>query len=229
MTAQYQGLPRATPDYLAALAAHNDRDWFEARRDRYAQDWLAAGLDLAAALSGPCAGLTPPLLAVPKLNASLRRIHRDVRFSPDKRPYDPRLHLILSTGPAFNKVPGVHIVIGADGLGYGAGHYGFTPPMLERFRHRLCEPGARAGLEALLAQAAQVGCLLDPPDLTRVPRGFDAAPDWDHLIRRKCVILRTPAPLPLPAWLFTPDCVDGLMRIVRALNPLAHWLTEFAA
>ena len=105
----YAGLPPATIAFLLGLAAHNDRDWFDAHRAGYDRDWLAAGLDLVAALSEPCSHLG--LLAVPKLNASLRRIHRDVRFSKDKRPYTPHLHLILSTGPDFNTVPGVHLLV----------------------------------------------------------------------------------------------------------------------
>ncbi|MBH1974239.1 MAG: DUF2461 family protein [Rhodobacteraceae bacterium] len=110
----YAGLPRETTRFLAGLAAENNRDWFESHRAEYQAFWLNAGLDLIAALSGPVSELG--LTAVPKLNASLRRIHRDTRFSRDKRPYDPALHMIFSVGTAFNKEPGVHIVLRPDSL-----------------------------------------------------------------------------------------------------------------
>jgi uncharacterized protein (TIGR02453 family) len=222
----YAGLPRTTTDFLAGLEANNSRDWFEAHRAEYERDWLGAGLDLVTALSAPCAALTPPLLAVPKLNASLRRIHRDVRFSRDKRPYEPRLHLILSSGPDFNKVPGVHLVISAKGFGFGAGHYGFAPAQLDAYRRRVSNPDGRAEFLAVLARAETTGARLDPPDLTRVPKGFEAA-DWDLLIRRKSLILRTGADRGLPEWLFTPDAPTRLMQTVAALNPLTHWITQF--
>jgi len=223
----YAGVPRGMVSYLAALEQHNNRDWFEAHRAEYEVHWLGAGLDLVAALSGPCAALKPALMAVPKLNASLRRINRDVRFAKDKRPYDPRLHLILSTGPLFNKVPGVHLVIDAAGIGYGAGHYGFAPDGLDRYRRTLADPGERAGFEALLAQAAGVGAVLDPPELARVPKGFAAA-GWDGLIRRKSVIVRTPVHLAHPDWLFGRDAIPHLMAIVAALNPVAQYLCRFS-
>ena len=219
----YAGLPKTTVEFLAGLEANNDRDWFEAHRTEYDRDWLGAGLDLIAALSAPCAGLSPPLLAVPKLNASLRRIHRDVRFSKDKRPYEPRLHLILSSGPVFNKQPGVHIVISPKGLGYGAEFYGFAPATLDAYRRKVCNPTERALLQDLLDQAAAVGAHLLPPDLTRVPKGFDPAP-WDHLIRRKSLIVRTGPDLPHPDYLFGLGAVEGLMAVVRALAPLCNWL-----
>ena len=217
----YAGLPRGTVDFLHGLAANNDRNWFEAHRAAYERDWLGAGLDLIAALSGPCAALG--LLAVPRLNASLRRIHRDVRFSKDKRPYVPRLHVILATGPEFNKVPGVHLVISAKGIGFGAGIYGLTPEALAAFRRRICESAERAGFEAALEEAGRVGAVLDPPDLARLPKGFGAA-SWDGYLRRKSVIVRHEGDEGHPDWLFGPGAVAGWMGIVGALAPLPLWL-----
>ena len=219
----YEGLPHGTIPYLQGLEANNDRDWFEEHRAAYERDWLGAGLDLIAALSGPCGELG--LLAVPRLNASLRRIHRDVRFSKDKRPYEPRLHVILSTGANFNKVAGVHLVISGQGIGYGAGVYGLDPVELEAYRRRICDPVAREVFMAHLATAGSVHAVIDPPDLARVPKGFDAAP-WDGFLRRKSVIVRTQEDIAPPAWLAGPEAVQGWMGIVRALAPLTHWLAE---
>ncbi|MFM7443435.1 MAG: TIGR02453 family protein, partial [Tabrizicola sp.] len=158
----YAGLPRETFAFLQGLAAQNDRDWFEAHRPDYDTYWLKAGLDLIEALGPHCATMEPRLLAVPKLNQSLRRIHRDTRFSRDKTPYQPWLHLILSTGPAFNKVPGMHIVLTPEGLGYGAGHYALDPAALDRMRQRMCDEDERAQLMAALSAAGDVQSTLDP-------------------------------------------------------------------
>jgi uncharacterized protein (TIGR02453 family) len=222
----YAGLPRATFAYLADLAAHNDRAWFEANRDRYQAEWLGPGLDLAAAMAPLCAAMTPPLLSVPKLNGSLRRLHRDVRFSRDKRPYEAWLHLILSTGTAVGKGPGFHLVLRPEGVGYGAGHYGFAPEALDALRTRICDAGDRARLLSALDAARAAGSELDPADLVRVPQGWRGAPEWDHLLRRKSLIVRTPETLPAPDWLFGPECPERLAGLVRAHLPLLAWLTD---
>lgn len=222
----YAGLPRETFVFLRDLAAHNDREWFEAHRAKYEAHWLTAGLDLIAALGPLCDGMTPRLLAVPKLNQSLRRIHRDTRFSKDKAPYQPWLHLILSTGPAFNKVPGMHLVMTPEGLGYGAGQYGLEPAALDRMRQRICDPKDRARLLAALASAATVKSTLDPPELERVPRGFAPDPDWEHLLRRKGLIVRTQDDHPAPDWLFGPKAPERLAAITRAHLPLLGWLLD---
>lgn len=220
----YSGLPRATLAFLGDLVAHNDRDWFMAHRDTYETAWLAAGLDLVAAIAPHLADAQPSIQAVPKLNHSLRRIHRDVRFSGDKRPFDPCLHIVLSTDGPFNKVPGFHFVIRSQSISYGAGQYGLTPERLETIRRRICTPPDRADLLAALGNAAATGSDLDPPDLARTPKGYEAAPEWDHLLRRKSMIARTQSPLPVPDWLFGPEAPRRIAQLAAAHVPLLAWL-----
>lgn len=222
----YAGLPRTTPVFLQGLAANNTRTWFEAHRAEYDADWNGAGLALIAALSPLCASMQPPLLAIPKLNQSLRRIHRDTRFSKDKRPYQPWLHVILSAGPAFNRGPGVHIVLKPEGLGYGAGQYGLEPAALDRMRRRLCDGADRGRLLDALGTAAMVGSQLDVPDLARTPKGYSTDPAWDHLLRRKNLIVRTQDDVPPPPWLFDASAPVHLADIIRAHLPVISWLRE---
>jgi uncharacterized protein (TIGR02453 family) len=223
MAEEFAGLPRGMIGFLAGLEANNARDWFEAHRADYEALWLTPGLDLAAALSGPVAKMG--LMAVPKLNGSLRRIHRDTRFSPDKRPYSPHLHLILSAGPAFNRAAGVHLVFGPEGFGHGVGQWAPEPAQLETLRRAFCDPAARAAFLALAAKAEALGESLGPPDLARLPKAFAGeAGDWTHLLRRKSIVMRTRGATPLPDWLFGPECLAGLEALVADLAPLALWL-----
>lgn len=217
-------LPRALPAYLADLHAHNSRDWFEAHRDAYEALWLRPALDLVAALSAPAAALG--LMAVPRLNASVRRIHRDVRFSADKAPYHTELHLILSTGPGFNKGPGVHLVVSERGFGFGAGHYGIAPAGLAQLRAAFCDAAERATFLSLLERLEGQGAQLTPPDLARVPAGLPAGADWDHLLRRKHLVARTLDHRPYPDWLFTAECVPKLSALLEDLAPFALWIAR---
>lgn len=224
--ASFPGLPRDLPAYLADLAANNSRDWFEAHREPYKTLWLGPGLDLVAALAPLAAEMEPPLKAVPKLNGSLRRINRDTRFAADKRPYEPHLHLILSTGTAFNRAPGFHIVLSPQGLGWGAGVWGLEPAALARMRRRICDAPDRTRLLKAIDAAATTGSRLDEPDLVRVPAGFTAEPAWAHLLRRHHMVLRTQEPLPMPAWLFTPEAPDRFAGLAQAHLPLLAWLAS---
>lgn len=221
----WAGLPRDTPAYLAELAANNRRDWFEAQRDRYETVWKAAGLDLVQALAPVCAAAVPRLDAVPKVGGSLRRIHRDTRFSNDKSPYAPMLHIMLPLAGHTGDHRGIHLLLRPDRLGFGAGQWGLPAAELRRFRARVADPADRAALQAAAAQAEAVGSRWDAPDLKRLPAGLSADPDWEHLLRRKSVILRG-ATEGLPDWLFTADAIAQLSRLIAAHLPLLGWLAR---
>jgi uncharacterized protein (DUF2461 family) len=90
----FPGFAAADLAFLTGLAAHNDRDWFTANRAVYddrLKPTLAALID---ALNGALAARDLPLAGDPK--RSVFRIHRDVRFSKDKRPYKTHVSATLT-------------------------------------------------------------------------------------------------------------------------------------
>jgi uncharacterized protein (TIGR02453 family) len=220
---RFAGIPPETPRFLAELAANNRKDWFEANRARYEADWRDVGLSLVEALQPFCAHSRPRLEAVPKVGGALRRIHRDTRFSADKSPYAPMLHIVLSPVGAPDRHTGFHFVLHPSRIGFGAGHYGLPPAALARFRARVADPADRARLLKAAEAAWAVGSEWDAPDLKRLPKGFEADADWEHLLRRKSVILRGET-AGLPDWLPTPRCTAEVERLAAAQLPLVGWL-----
>lgn len=74
--------------FLRALARHNERAWFQAHKADYEAHLREPFLRLIADLQAPLASISPHYVADPRrAGGSLFRIHRDVRFSNDKRPY----------------------------------------------------------------------------------------------------------------------------------------------
>ena len=222
---RFSGFPRETIQFLSDLKQNNSRDWFEANRGRYESAWKTPALDLIAALVAPMAALDPPLKSEARLNGSLRRINRDVRFSRNKSPYKARLHMIFWSGSHPNQSPAMHFVLNPDGLGYGAGVFGLAPPDLQALRNRIVDSAERTRLLTAIARATSAGCSLGAPDLTRLPRGYEASGDWEHLLRRKSLVMRTRHDNGTPDWIFTENCIGQLMAITRELMPLIRWLS----
>jgi len=84
-TASFTGFRREAVDFLADLAEHNDRAWFQPRKGEY-ERLLKGPLEaLCLALDEEFARRRIPLTADPR--RSPFRIYRDVRFSKDKSPY----------------------------------------------------------------------------------------------------------------------------------------------
>ncbi len=74
--------------FLRDLAANNERDWFQANKERYEEVAREPALEFIADFGDYLAKISPHFAADPRpVGGSLFRIHRDVRFSRDKTPY----------------------------------------------------------------------------------------------------------------------------------------------
>ncbi|WP_165188207.1 DUF2461 domain-containing protein [Caulobacter soli] len=90
----FPGFAAADLAFLTGLAAHNDREWFTAHRAVYDERLKPTLSALIDALNGAFAARDLPLAGDPK--KSVFRIHRDVRFSKDKRPYKTHVSATLT-------------------------------------------------------------------------------------------------------------------------------------
>ena len=224
MTNSFDGFSQDTFDFLNDLAANNTKDWFNASRARYEACWLAPAQGFITALEPLVSAFAPPHTARPKINGSIRRIFRDVRFSADKTPYDPRLHMVFWCGGHPNRSPALHLVLHRDGFGCGAGQWALTPAQLAGYRAAVCDGKSRAGLLAALDKAQARGCTLTPESLKRLPAGFDIVAGHETLLRRKSLVVRTLAPRPVPAQLMTGKCVAYTASLLSDLLPVSAWL-----
>src|SRR4051794_41802538 len=84
----FPGFPPAAQAFLAGLREHNDRDWFNAHKATYESAVKGPAEALLAYLEPELAALTGG-----PVSGKIFRIHRDVRFSKDKRPYNAHLHI----------------------------------------------------------------------------------------------------------------------------------------
>ena len=213
----------ATFQFLSDLSDNNSKAWFEANRDRYEAYWKDAALAFIRSIAPRMKALDPALKAEAKLNGSLRRINRDVRFSKDKSPYNPMLHLIFWSGDHPNRSPGMHVVLHPGGVGYGTGLYGLSPAQLTRYRDMVVDSVEQRSLLAALASAEGVGCTLDPPDLVRLPKGYDGEGVISELLRRKSIVARTHGTEPPADVMIGEGATDWLMEKTEALLPLIRW------
>ena len=89
---EFRGFKRDAIQFLADLAANNDRAWFQPRKADYERLLKEPMEQLCVCLSERFAARGVPLEADPR--TSLFRIYRDTRFSKDKSPY--KTHLAAS-------------------------------------------------------------------------------------------------------------------------------------
>ena len=79
---------RKTFDFLKQLAGNNNRDWFNANKERYESDVRAPALEYIEAMALPMSRLSPHIVvSARKSGGSMMRVYRDTRFGKDKTPY----------------------------------------------------------------------------------------------------------------------------------------------
>ncbi|WP_372786237.1 DUF2461 domain-containing protein [Phenylobacterium sp.] len=215
----FPGFPPAAMRFLADLRDNNDRVWFAAHRKAYDQ-----------AIRGPAetflACLEPALGALTggPVTGKIFRIHRDVRFSKDKRPYNAHLHIAFPArgGPSAVTACGYFFALEPDRVLLGAGGFDFSGPVLDAYRAAAADPAKGAALEAILAELAASGFRIEGAALKRVPAPYAADHPRADLLRRKG----------LNAWRDITDPVtiagDKLfaetLSTFATLAPLVRWL-----
>ena len=86
---------------------------------------------------------------------------------------------------------------------------------------------ATEGFFERLPEDEQEKALKHHRDLQRVPRGFEADAAAAELLRRKGIVAMTRDRPRADDRLFTPDAVDYLSDILRALSPLNRWINRY--
>ena len=182
-----QQIPTTTFDFLRDLGENNNRDWFNAHKDRY-QQALDTMIDFADELLGKVQ--QHDHIETPTGKKSLARIYRDVRFSKDKRPYKHywmggfrRATAKLRGGYYFHIEPGNTIV--------GGGFYSPNKEDLERIRREF-EADASEIREIIADPTFQEFFgELRGDELKTAPKGFDKNhPDIDLIRKKSFYVLR---------------------------------------
>ena len=209
-------------EFLYELRVNNTREWFERNRARYESDVKRPALRFIADVGPALHGISPHLVADPRpVGGSLFRIHRDVRFSPDKSPYKTAVGMSFGhdrgrEGPA----PGYYLHIAPDESFAGGGVHMPDTATLNRIR------------DAIVADPAGWTAIVDDPAfapaytpmgevLKRAPHGYDPNhPLVEHLKRKSFV------------WhiglgedaVCGPDLMDSFVDACRTASPLHRFL-----
>jgi uncharacterized protein (TIGR02453 family) len=196
----FTGFPSAGIQFLADLAANNDRAWFQPRKAEFERLLKEPLEQLCLALDEQFRARDIPLHADPA--TSPFRIYRDTRFSKDKSPYKTavsasfgwagdgvdaaagRSHTenVHASGGYFHLQPGEIYV--------GGGVWRPDAAWLNGFRRRIVDD--LAGFQAIVEAPAfrkTFGTVGDDGEsLKRVPPGFPADHPAADLLRKKNVI-----------------------------------------
>jgi uncharacterized protein (TIGR02453 family) len=157
--------------FLAELRRHNDREWFNAHKDRYLAEVRDPMLAFIGSIAVPLTKISRHIAVDPRPSGgSLMRIYRDTRFSRDKTPYKTNvgIHFGLKAPRDF-EAPGYYLHVEPGEVFMGAGIWHPGADALRAIREAIVkDPRAWKG-------AKRLGLSHEEATLKRPPRGFDPA------------------------------------------------------
>ncbi len=225
MPEEFTGFGPETFAFLRDLTEHNDRDWFIANRARYEAHYLAPALAFIEAIGTRLAAELPGDVRFdPKVNGSLFRINRDVRFSKDKTPYKNHIDMWFWTGDKKGReTPGYFMRLLPDQWAIGGGIHRFSKESLQAYRDAVVNERAGSALEEAVAQV-DATYDLGLPSRKAVPRGYDAS----HPRARYLLYEGLAAALegPVPSLAGNTGFIDECVAHFTGVSPINEWLAS---
>ena len=218
-TTGFAGFRPAAFEFLDQLRANNDPAWFRPRKAVYETEVLAPLRELIAAVADGLQRAGLPLTGDPK--RATFRIYRDVRFSPDKRPYKTHAGAVL-TRSGGKRDPGLLYLHVAPGTSMtAAGFWHPQPDLLTKLRRAIvADPDRFLKMAADLERAGHP--VTSDERLSRPPRGFEAAKGTsvaDYVCWKNFTVH---APLN-DAEMRSPAVVEHILGFARRVMPLLEW------
>jgi len=172
--------------FLAALASHNNRDWFAANKARYEQHVREPALAWIAGMQSPMLALAPQFeVSSKQIGGSLMRVFRDTRFSHDKTPYKTNIGIQFRHGSGKDvHAPGYYVHLSPTECFLGVGMWHPESEPLKAIRHYLCD-NPNAWTKAISGRTFKKSFALQGDSLQRMPRGFDESHQHAADIKRK--------------------------------------------
>jgi uncharacterized protein (TIGR02453 family) len=221
----FTGFPKESITFLNSIRQNNTKEWFEAHRDEYEQLIKEPSAAYVVEMGEHLQALVPTIKAKPKVNGSLFRIYRDVRFSKDKTPIKSRIGVIFWQGVGKRmQSSSFYMHFSPDEIFFAAGIRGFSKETLSAYRDYIKDDNHADALVKILDTLKAMGYHLPEPKYKRVPREFDAEMVHSELTKFASMFAyKEIAPNEI---LFSENLVDYAYEIYEDLLSLQQWVYE---
>ncbi|MBR1711903.1 MAG: DUF2461 domain-containing protein [Alloprevotella sp.] len=208
-------------DFLAALAANNNRPWFQAHR----ADYDAANAQFLAAVQDIIRRIAAfdPTVGNIEARSTVFRIYRDVRFSQDKSPYKRHFGAYINPHGTKSMHGGYYLHLQPGGSFVAGGCWWFDPKVLREVRESIVLrlPEFQNIVEAPAFKKAFPAIGENP--LKTLPKGFHKDfPHPEYLRPRNYVVWHN-----LPDTAFTRTGWERtVVRYFRLMQPFMDFIND---
>jgi uncharacterized protein (TIGR02453 family) len=222
----FKGFSKQTIKFFKDLENNNTRQWFENNRGVFEEHVMNPAQEYVMRMGALLKPMCPKITAIPKVDKSIFRIYRDVRFSKDKIPYKTHLGIFLWEGPRKKLGnPGFYLQLDKSKILIAGGLYQLPPELLKPYRDAVSDPIKGAEVSKILKK------MLKNPSYTlggghykRVPRGYDPENPNAELLLHKGLYVYHEGPIPNEA--YSPEFLKYSLSVFKDILPLHIWLRD---
>lgn len=225
----FHGFPAEGLKFLEDLAHNNSRAWFEPRKKEYNRLVRDPAIALVEDLGAQLQNISPLIRYDTSTtgSGSLLRLHRDIRFSPDKSPYKTNIAMMFWEGMGKKmEHPAFGFQFEPDGGAGMAGVFSFSRSLLDVYRRAVMDE--QLGSELVKAveavRSAGNGYSIHGEQYKRMPSGFSAEHPRAEWLRYGGLYAHCPR-IPVDVML-TPDLVDVCYEHCGKMAPIQRWLVQ---
>jgi len=201
--------------FFTELERNNTKDWFNPRKDHYNANIKKPAELFGSLLAEDISRITGKTYA-PKLF----RIYRDVRFSKDKTPLKPYLHMLWTPKGGHPFAPSFFFGSDPKRLDVACGIMDMKGEALRKFRAMIDKDGDE--LEDVICKTGMAMSDWGPEPLKRVPAPFDKDHPHGEMLKRKAFLLSRGLG---QDWRTEKGGLIGAVNdAVKATNPLVRFL-----
>lgn len=221
----FTGFPEGCIAFYRNLRENNNKAWFDRHRDDFDSSVMDPARRFVIEMGDMLREISPGIHAVPKINKSIFKIHRDTRFSRDKTPFKTNLAIWFWEGDRKRmECSGYYFHLEPDSLMIGVGMYMFTRSMLKVYRDSVVHPRYGAALVRAIGEVERCGYYIGGMHYKKTPRGYD--PDHPNSNLLLFNGLYCGAESGIPNELYSGKILDYCFKRYRDMYPLHQWLLE---
>ncbi len=223
-SSEFSGFSKDLPKFLGQLKKNNSKAWFDEHRKDYEALFLEPAKQFVAAIADPLKGVSKAIQVEPRVNGSIMRINRDIRFSKDKTPYKTTLDMMFWEGASSRESPCFFLRMTSTELILGAGMHMFGSDQLKTYRQALLNNKIGGVISRTVAGLSDKGYEVGGEHYKKVPRGFDADHPRADLLRHNALWAATTSKI--PAAMYGKGGAAHCAKTFATMRPVQKWLVQ---
>ncbi len=222
----FSGFPREGVDFLGELKLNNTKPWFQEHKNEYEKFLVDPARAFILEMGTRLTMLSPSVTFDPRIDKSLFRIYRDIRFSKDKTPYKTHLAIWFWEGNR-KKVEnsGYYFQLDADLFLLAVGLYTFPPDLIDNYRQAVDDDKSGQELITAVELVESKGYDVSAETYKRVPGGY--AQDHPRMRFLKYKGFGAMKAYPINEILHSTYLIDFCYNVYEDLSPLHNWLVKY--